>query len=122
MRLLRLDAGVGRSIQAFGSVGFTLAPLARLASGARISCARLGAGGKIGHHAAASAQLLIVVEGEGEVRGQAGDAIPIRQGEAAFWEKGEWHETSTDGGLTALILEAESLDPDAFSFAGPARP
>ena len=121
MRVVRFGAEKGRPIQAFGSVGFTLAPLARLASGARISCARLGAGGRIGHHAATSAQLLIVIEGEGRVRGQTGDALPIHQGEAAFWDRGEWHETSTEVGLTALIVEAESLDPDVFSFPGAGR-
>jgi quercetin dioxygenase-like cupin family protein len=118
MRVLRFAAEVGRSIQAFGSVEFRLAPLARLTSGARIACARLGAGGRIGRHPAASAQLLLVVEGEGRVRGETGDEVPIRAGEAAFWAKGEQHETSTTGGLTAILIEAESLDPDVFAFAG----
>ena len=120
MRVLRLAAESGRSIQAFGSAGFTLAPLARLASNARISCARLEPRGRIGQHPAASAQLLLVIQGEARVRGGTDDAVPLRAGEAAFWEKGESHETSTEGGLTAIIVEAESLDPGVFAF--PAAP
>ena len=120
MKLLRFGADAGRSIRAFGSAEFLQAPLARLASGARISCAHLGAGGRIGRHPAASAQLFVVVQGEGRVAGETGDAVPIRAGEAAFWEKGEEHETTTDGGLTAILVEAESIDAGVFSF--PARP
>lgn len=27
-----------------------------------------------------------------------------------FWEKGEPHETSTEQGLTAIVMEAENLE------------
>ena len=31
-------------------------------------------------------------------------------GQAVFWEKGELHETSTEHGLTAIVMEAENLE------------
>ncbi|EJR13938.1 hypothetical protein II9_03384 [Bacillus cereus MSX-D12] len=31
-------------------------------------------------------------------------------GQAVFWEKGELHETSTEKGLMAIVMEAEDLE------------
>ena len=31
-------------------------------------------------------------------------------GQAVFWEKGEFHETSTEKGLMAIVMEAEDLE------------
>ena len=31
-------------------------------------------------------------------------------GQAVFWGKGELHETSTEHGLTAIVMEAENLE------------
>jgi hypothetical protein len=45
------------------------------------------------------------------VSGSDGYFQPIGQGEAVFWLAGEEHETETDTGMTALILEADGLQP-----------
>jgi hypothetical protein len=45
------------------------------------------------------------------VSGSDGEFQPIGPGEAVFWLAGEEHETETDSGLTALILEADGLQP-----------
>ncbi len=34
----------------------------------------------------------------------------IEAGEAVFWREGEEHETKSEVGLTALIIEGESVD------------
>jgi mannose-6-phosphate isomerase-like protein (cupin superfamily) len=68
---------------------------------------QLGPNGVLGRHPAASAQLFCVVVGEGEVCGSDGIAVPIRAGQAALWEAGETHETTTTEGLMAIVLEAE---------------
>jgi hypothetical protein len=34
----------------------------------------------------------------------------LATGDAVFWHKGEEHEMRSDAGLTALIIEGESLD------------
>ncbi len=31
--------------------------------------------------------------------------------EAAFWEAGEWHESGTDEGMIAVVLEGEMVEP-----------
>ena len=35
---------------------------------------------------------------------------PIVAGEAVFWNEGEEHETKSENGLTALIVEGRSLE------------
>ena len=39
----------------------------------------------------------------------------IQAGEAVFWMKGEWHETKTDTGLTAIVIEGETLRPEQLT-------
>jgi quercetin dioxygenase-like cupin family protein len=88
--------------------GVTVAPLT---PPGRVQAAvfRLAAGGRIARHPATMPQILAVLEGEGRVSGADGDFEPIAAGEAVFWPAGEEHETASDGGLTAFVLEAEGL-------------
>jgi quercetin dioxygenase-like cupin family protein len=72
---------------------------------------RLAPTGRIGRHPATVAQILAVLEGEGRVSGADGQFQPIAAGEAVFWSAGEEHETETDFGMTALILEGDGLLP-----------
>jgi quercetin dioxygenase-like cupin family protein len=70
---------------------------------------RLGPGGRVARHPATVPQVLAVLEGAGLVSGGDGDFHPIGPGEAVFWAEGEEHETVSDHGLTALIVEATGL-------------
>jgi quercetin dioxygenase-like cupin family protein len=92
----------------------TVAPLTSgLTTGAPVQAAvfRLAPGGRIARHEATVAQILAVLEGEGTVSGADRVAHPIAAGEAVFWSAGEDHETRTETGLTALVLEADGLAP-----------
>jgi quercetin dioxygenase-like cupin family protein len=94
--------------------GVTVAPLtARPGSGSPVQAAifRLAPNGRLRRHAATLPQVLAVLEGSGRVSGSDGEFQPIGPGEAVFWLAGEEHETETDTGLTALILEADGLEP-----------
>ena len=94
--------------------GVTIAPLtAPLRAGAPVQAAifRLAPGGRIARHPATVPQILAVLEGAGHVSGGDGELRPIAAGEGVFWPAGEEHETRTDTGLTALVLEAEGLEP-----------
>jgi hypothetical protein len=70
--------------------------------------------GIIGYHQAVVPQLLLVISGEGFVRGEDEAIYSIKAGEAAFWIKDEFHETTTKTGLTAIVIESEELDPSSF--------
>ncbi len=109
MRTVRFDDD-GRSIERHGSRAFTHVRIAALGGDGVVNCIRLGRGGVIGRHAAASPQLFLVVEGTGSVSGGDGHASTIRAGEGAYWETGEEHETRTDGGLVAVVLEGDSIE------------
>ena len=94
--------------------GVTVAPLTPpLAAGAPVQAAifRLAAEGRIARHPATVPQILAVLEGTGRVSGADGEFQPIAAGEAVFWVAGEEHETQTEDGLTALVLEGDGLQP-----------
>ena len=91
----------------------TVAPLTPpLSDGAPIQAAifRFAPGGGLLRHAATYPQILAVLDGAGIVSGADGIEGPITAGEAVFWHEGEEHETKSAQGLTALILEGETLD------------
>jgi quercetin dioxygenase-like cupin family protein len=71
---------------------------------------RLAPSGRIARHPATVPQILAVLEGAGRVCGADGEFQPIAAGEAVFWSADEEHETQTDDGMTALILEAPALE------------
>jgi mannose-6-phosphate isomerase-like protein (cupin superfamily) len=114
MRLYRFDAAVARPITAFGSTGLAMTLVARPGGEVQLGCMHLTPGGAVGYHQATVAQLFLVVAGEGWVRGESSEVVPISTGHAAFWTAGEWHASGTDTGMTAMVLEAETLDPDQF--------
>lgn len=110
MKVYRFDAAVGRKIDAFGSVNFVMSKIAHLTAEARISCAYLGPGGNIGYHQAVIDQLLLIVQGDGLVRAETEERMPVTIGHAVYWKQGEWHATTTDTGLMAIVIESEALD------------
>jgi quercetin dioxygenase-like cupin family protein len=111
MKIFRFDPEVGKSIEHFQSSGFLLSRVAHLLEEAVVSCAYLGANGLIGDHQATLPQLFLVVVGKGWVRGGSSDKISIEAGQAAYWEKGEWHESGTETGMTAIVIEGTNFDP-----------
>jgi quercetin dioxygenase-like cupin family protein len=94
--------------------GVTIAPLsAPISEDSPFQAAvfRFAPGGRIARHPAGShPQILAVLEGSGEVSGEAGIDEPIEAGDAVFWRGGEEHELKTTSGLTALIIEGRDLD------------
>ncbi|MGO8946091.1 MAG: cupin domain-containing protein [Ktedonobacterales bacterium] len=112
MRLFRFDAGVGRPIQQFGSTQLVLSPILRTTDELQIVCMHLEPSGVVGFHQAQPAQLFLVVQGEGWVRGaDLSEPVTIHAGQAAFWESGEWHGAGSDNGMMAIVVEGEGLDP-----------
>lgn len=114
MKIYRFDAEAGRTIEMHGSLNFILSPIVRTAEPAQVSCFHLGPKGVVGYHQATIPQLLAVVQGEGWVRGQDSERRPITAGQAAYWVGGEWHESGTETGMTAVVVESASLKPAQF--------
>lgn len=115
MKLYRFDQEVGKSITKFNSKNVAISPLTTLVQEKidimHIACMHLDKDGLLGGHEAVVPQMFIVIEGEGIVKGEDREPHRIQQGELAMWEAGEWHETSTAEGLTAIVVESDKLKP-----------
>jgi quercetin dioxygenase-like cupin family protein len=106
LQVFRLD-GAERAVEVFAG-RFTIAPALR-SDDLHVSLARLPAGGMIGRHPAAAPQLMIVVEGSGWVAGHDARPWAVRAGSAVYVGPGEDHETTTETGLTAVIVEGRAV-------------
>lgn len=104
MRVIN-DWAVGRAIEQFGSGGFSVLTVGRQVN---TTLARLEPGGRIGRHPAVVDQCLIAVSGEAVVSSDDASAT-LRAGEAVLWEAGEQHETFSEVGMVALVLEGEGI-------------
>ncbi len=110
MQVFSFEKATGQEIGLFGSQGFVLSRMAQWSANGVVSIAHLLPDGVIGGHQAVGDQLFLVVWGSGEVSGAMGETASIMNGQAVFWQDGEWHETRTVGGLTAVIIEAPTLN------------
>jgi quercetin dioxygenase-like cupin family protein len=113
MELYTFNKDAGRKISAFQS-DFVMSRILKTDHEAHIGCMHLGEKGIIGYHQATMPQLLLILNGEGNVRGKKEEYIKVQSGDAVFWEKDEWHETLSESGLTAIVIESDALDPAKF--------
>ena len=111
MKIFRFDPEVGKEIEQFGSVKAIISRVVHLNEKAVVNCVYIRPNGKIGYHQATSQQLFLLVEGQGWVRGEADEKHAVRGGQAVFWEDGEGHESGTETGMTAVIIEGIHIDP-----------
>jgi quercetin dioxygenase-like cupin family protein len=91
-----------------------IAPVFGSDHASRFACFHIGPGGFVPRHPAVGGQLFVVVEGSGWVSGSDGRRLPIRAGQAAYWEDGEAHESGTEKGMRAIVVEGDSFDPSRY--------
>jgi hypothetical protein len=106
MELIRFDEGSGWPIEKYDST-FTMAPITPPDTPVKAACFHVPPGGVVGFHPAAVPQLFCVLAGSGWVTGADRERVPIRAFEGAFWEQGESHESGSDEGMTAVVLEGD---------------
>lgn len=111
MKIYRFDPEVGNEIEQFGSVKAIISKILHLEDEAVISSAYIKPQGKIGYHQAATPHLFLVVQGQGWARGESEDRIAVQEGQAIFWEQDEWHESGSEIGMIAVIIEGVHFDP-----------
>ncbi len=120
MRIYHLDGSPVHTISEFDSRGAAISGIARGEGTFQLGYLQLHPGGVVGAHPATSRQLLIVISGEAWVSGGDGVKRRIHQGMASSWEADEVHETSTETGLTAVVLESPIFDlPSPAADASP---
>ncbi|SDM70653.1 cupin [Sediminibacillus halophilus] len=114
MKIYHFKKETGKKITKFDS-DFVISRITQTEKAAHIACMHLDGNGIIGYHQAVVPQLLLIVNGEGWVRGETGEYFNIHCGEAVFWDKDEWHETKTSTGLTAIVIESEELTTSSLT-------
>ncbi|MFC7686451.1 cupin [Ureibacillus sp. GCM10028918] len=113
MEFYKFNKESGKTITQFNS-NFIMSRILQTEMAAHIGCMYLEKNGIVGLHQAVIPQLLLVLNGEGYVRSEKEEYYKIQQGDAVFWEKDEWHETKTETGLIAIVIESEALTPSSF--------
>ncbi|PKJ54991.1 cupin domain-containing protein [Bacillus sp. SN10] len=109
MKIFDFSEKVGKQITVFQS-NFIMSKILNHQGDIHIGAMHLRENGIIGYHEAVVSQLLLIVDGEGYVCGANKEKVKVEAGQAVYWEKGEPHETSTEHGLMAIVMEAEDLE------------
>jgi quercetin dioxygenase-like cupin family protein len=76
--------------------------------GFAVDVIRLAPGGSLGRHPTRLWQLFLVVSGSGWVSGADRERRPVRVSAAALWAPGEDHESGSDEGLTAVVVQCRT--------------
>ena len=111
MRIFRFDPEVGKESEQFGSVKAIISRILHLEDEVVISSVYIQPQRKIGYPQAVTPELFLLVQGEGWVRGENDEKLDVQEGHAIFWEQGEWHETGSEKGMIAVIIEGVYFDP-----------
>jgi mannose-6-phosphate isomerase-like protein (cupin superfamily) len=111
LKIMDFSAERALPISGLGSRDVAAVPLTLPDGEAHVVCLRLGAGGVLRRHPASVDQLFVVVEGDGWVAGGDGERVPVAAGTAIHWDAGEEHESGSEAGLTAIVVESERLLP-----------
>lgn len=111
MRIFRFDPEVGKELEQFGSVKAIISRILHLEDEVVISSVYIQPQRKIGYPQAVTPELFLLVQGEGWVRGENDEKLDVQEGHAIFWEQGEWHETGSEKGMIAVIIEGVYFDP-----------
>jgi quercetin dioxygenase-like cupin family protein len=119
VKLFRFDADVGFSLSEHPdetirsrSANAVIFHVARTKVGTHVGVFHVGAGGVIGRHPATTPQLFLIVAGEGWVSAEDRKRVQLTAGQGAFWAAGEDHESGSDTGMTAVVVEAADEDLD----------
>ncbi|MEN1968656.1 cupin [Lentibacillus sp. N15] len=110
MEIFPFPNEAGRKVTQYES-SFFVSPILKTSSPVQIGHVQLAENGVIGYHQATMPQMLIVLKGIAAVRGKEDKYVTIQQGYAVFWELEEWHETVSEHGLTAIIVEGKDVKP-----------
>lgn len=111
MRLFQYGEETARQITQFGSKNVGFIPVARPSEGLRVALMEIQPSGVVGYHQAVGNQLFMILRGTGWVTGEDRRRVAVSPGFAALWVDGEWHESGSDEGMLALVIEGESLEP-----------
>jgi len=114
LKIYKFSKENGKKVEKYQSHLATYVKMIQTNGAATIGYMYIEGEGTVGYHEAPIPQLFIVVEGEGWVTGENQKRISIKRGEAALWEKGEWHTSGSETGMAVIVIQSEELNPETF--------
>lgn len=112
MKFFRFGRDVRREITAFNSLNVGITPIIKNEGPISVGCMYFDKDSVVGMHPATVPQLFLVIEGDGWVQVEGSEKVPVSKGTAVFWDAGEQHESGSETGMTAIIIESPSLHPE----------
>jgi quercetin dioxygenase-like cupin family protein len=109
MKIFRFDPEAGKEDEQFGSVKAVISKVLQLDDRAEINAVYFRPHESISHQQTVTQRLFLLVKGHGWMKSEGGK-FTVTEGQAILWDKDEWHETGTEIGMTAVIIEAEYID------------
>ena len=96
-----------KPVTAFGTTGVAASTLMRAGKleGAAVDVLAFEPGALLGRHPNRLWQLFSVVSGTGWAAGADGVQASLSPGDAVLWEPGEEHESGTDDGMVAVVVQ-----------------
>ena len=113
MRIIKMNEIEGKAVTQYDSK-MIMRKIMMTEKPAHVGIIHLEKSGIVGYHEATVPQVLLIIEGEGWVRTGTDDKVKITAGDAVVWAKGEGHETNTDLGLKAIVIESEGVETSLF--------
>jgi quercetin dioxygenase-like cupin family protein len=113
MRKFSFDPAFGTELSDDGRVTVRWVPIVKTANPklVAVDVMHIGPRGVLGRHPAGRPQLFLVAAGSGWVA--TGDEEPqsVEAGDGILWEPGEVHESGSDDGMMAVIIQLSELAP-----------
>ena len=109
MRVLQFSRDRAQPITEVASVAASSVHLADGRGEAHVYALRFGPGGQIGPHPAGFGQIFLVVDGTGWVAAADGRRVPLAAGEGVYFAPGEMHSKGSEEGMTAIMVQVETL-------------
>ena len=110
MKIFRFGFDVSQPMEKYQSKSIRYSRIIQAVEPANIGCLHIDPDGTVGYHQATTPQLLLVVQGNGWVRGENSNRTSVFYGDAIYWETGEGHESGSELGMTAIIVQSEMLN------------
>jgi len=110
MKIFNFTQEFAKQIINFDSVNAFYTKILRTVEPTNIGFMYIEPGGVVGMHEAPVPQLFIVILGEGWVCGADKEKVFLKAGEGVFWQTGQAHESGSDMGSTALVIQAEQIN------------
>lgn len=114
MKIFRIESEKGFEIREHGSTNVFLSSVIDVDRSATIHWMRFDPRGSVGGRYLASPQIFLIVEGEGWVKSNNPEPIPVMVGDGVFWDTGEWHEAGSESGMVVILVESKLPDPASF--------